>query len=630
MQLKIKKKKLDISSDYSTIQTKSNPELLYHDNKLKKNLKTQYPFLSKKIKKHSTSIDIYSSLISLKKNISNKYLFKTAENHSKNEKSLLMKKLENWDKEHLSMSKENPDSLYQRLSKLYKTINLKKEQQKLEQMNFLLKSKTNFNKLMEKGNRSNKILDDFFNKRNKDQGSILRNNIVKTKARFNFSLFLPKNQKDIEQDIGVNTQTINAMVSGDFNNDYYNKVMKDKIKYENQLRDELISVNNDIYDKKNEKKEKDAELSAVYFKQNKLTKDYNVLFNRRKSMLEKYKDDLDKQYCPIKIKKKNLNIKTTSKINNFLKNARVSIKNNEIKKSMTEEKQKYADDMEKIQKEKEKIIKDIKRIEEEMLYYKQVNDELIKEHRQYYMDILKNGYDSRGEGMIWCVRNLLELQTNLEYHHFPKFLTHEEIDYLIKIANISLEEIQLKIILKTLKKKQSELKDKENVRRLSDIDELINKINNRHEKKNHMKYLSDYDLQRKKVKMEIDKRFYNLYTRNEETMKMFVDKKIEENKDEALIEGLKEDLLGRNNEKKHESELFRILKGDDKQKNIAGLILYIRDRLDYLYNHKEEIIEEQINKFKERQEMNEMDLDVKQLMQKELVKKCLFGSDSNF
>ena len=149
-------------------------------------------------------------------------------------------------------------------------------------------------------------------------------------------------------------------------------------------------------------------------------------------------------------------------------------------------------------------------------------------------------------------------------------------------------------------------------------------------KKNHMKYLSDYDLQRKKVKMEIDKRFYNLYTRNEETMKMFVDKKIEENKDEALIEGLKEDLLGRNNEKKHESELFRILKGDDKQKNIAGLILYIRDRLDYLYNHKEEIIEEQINKFKERQEMNEMDLDVKQLMQKELVKKFLFGSSSNF
>jgi hypothetical protein len=40
-------------------------------------------------------------------------------------------------------------------------------------------------------------------------------------------------------------------------------------------------------------------------------------------MLEKNKNNLNKQYCQKKKKKKNLNIKTTSKINNFLKNARV-------------------------------------------------------------------------------------------------------------------------------------------------------------------------------------------------------------------------------------------------------------------------------------------------------------------
>ena len=32
--------------------------------------------------------------------------------------------------------------------------------------------------------------------------------------------------------------------------------LKDKMKYENQLHDELISVNNEIYDKKMQKKEK--------------------------------------------------------------------------------------------------------------------------------------------------------------------------------------------------------------------------------------------------------------------------------------------------------------------------------------------------------------------------------------
>ena len=625
MKLTLKKHNLETSSDFSTIQTKSNPELIYHNNKLKKNLKNQYPTLSKNLRKNSISIDIYSNLISLKKNISNKYHFKTTENHSKNEKSLLMKKLENWDKEHLSMSKENPDSLYQRLSKLYKTINLKKEQQKLEQMNFLLKSKSNFNKLMEKGNRSNKILDDFFNKRNKDQGSILRNNIVKTKARFNFSLFLPKNQKDIEQDIGVDTKTINAMASGDINNDYYIKVMKDRIKYENQLRQELISVNNDIYDKKIEKKEKYNQLNEIYSQQNKLTKDFNVLFNRRKSDLEKFEAELEKQYNQ-KSKKK---VKKNSKINNFLRNARASIKNMEIKKSINEEKIKYIENMKKIKSEKEIILNEMKRIDEEMLYYKQVNDELLKEHRQYYMEILKNGYDSRGEGMIWCVRNLLELQTNLEYHHFPKFLTHEEIDYLIKIANISLEEIQLKIILKALKKKQNELRVKENIRRMSEVDQLINKFNNNNNSDKHKKNFTEYDLQRLKVKMQIDKKFIKLYTKNEDTLKMFVDKNIEEKKDEALIKGLRENLFGKNKRGNEERELLKIFQGDEKQKRIIGLILYIRERMDYLENIRKNMIEEQIINFKERQDVNEINLDVKQLMQKELVKKCLFGSSSN-
>ena len=67
MKLTLKKHNLETSSDFSTIQTKSNPELIYHNNKLKKNLKTQYPTLSKNLRKNSISINIYSNLISLKK-----------------------------------------------------------------------------------------------------------------------------------------------------------------------------------------------------------------------------------------------------------------------------------------------------------------------------------------------------------------------------------------------------------------------------------------------------------------------------------------------------------------------------------------------------------------------------------
>ena len=42
------------------------------------------------------------------------------------------------------------------------------------------------------------------------------------------------------------------------------------------------------------------------------------------------------------------------------------------------------------------------------------------------------------------------------------------------------------------------------------------------------------------------------------------------------------------------------------------------------------MIEEQINIFKDSQKFDEINLDMKQLMQKELVKKCLFGSSSHF
>ena len=602
-------------------QAKSSPNLF----QLKKNKSGFIPDLSvENFMETPKSKIIFSNIISLKQRSHAKLNYKTSP--IEKEHNLLMKKLENWDKEHISMAKENPESIYNRLSNLYKEVNLKKEKRKLEQLNSLLKSKSNLNKIMEKGRNTNKIMQEFFNKRNKDQGSILRNNIIKTKTRFNFSLFLPKQQKEIEQNIGINNETIQAMNAGEINNEYFSKVMKDKIKYENQLHEELISVNKDIYEKKCEKKERNAKLSEIYNQQSKLTKKFNILFNKRKSALEKFEEQLEiqqKRKKEIRINKKNTNF------NNFLKNIKVSKKNNEISKNLLKERESYIENMNKIKEEKEKCIKDIKRIEEEILYYKQVNEELLKEQRQYYMEILKNGFDSRREGMIWCVRNLLELQTNLEYHHFPKFLSHEEIDFLIQIAKISLEEIQLKIILKALRKKQSELKEKENIRRMSQVDDFIskkydNQINNNNIFK-YKKNLTDYELE----KIRINKKFFRLYTRNDDTIKMFGDKSLEDNKDEELINKLKQNLFGKGNFGNEEGELLKIFQGDEKHQRVLSLILFIRKRMDDLNLHKKEIIQEQIKIFKERLNDDESNLNVNQLMEKELIKKCLFGSSSN-
>ena len=416
------------------------------------------------------------------------------------------------------------------------------------------------------------------------------------------------------------------MNEGEINSEYYSKVIKDKIKYENQLHQELISVNNDIYDKKIEKKEKNTQLSEIYSQQNKLTKKFNILFNKRKSDLEKFQESFEIEQNKYK-KFKNL------PLNSFLKSVKAKKKNDKLQNNILQTRNKYIENMNKIKEKKEQCINDLKRIEEEMSYYKQVNNELIKEHRQYYMDILKNGFDSRNEGMIWCVRNLLELQTNLDYHHFPKYLSHEEIDYLIKIATISLEEIQLKIILKVLKKKQKELKDKENLRRISQVDYLMSKNNNsnNNDKGNifkHKRNLTDYELE----KLRINKKFIKLYSRNDETMRMFSYKNTDENKDEEIIEKLKKNLFNKEklkNEENEEDELLKLFQGDEKQQNVLSLIIFIRKRMADLSYLRQTIIQEQIKIYKDRTDIDESNLNVNQLMERELIKKCLFGSNYN-
>ena len=196
--------------------------------------------------------ELYCDLLDLNKKTNYKVILKKS-NH-KDLNSLLMKKLEIWDKEHLEKKDENSEFLFKKLTRRYKSENLDNEIKRINLLNDMIKSKTNFNKIMESGEATNKILDDFFEKKNKEQGSILKNNIAKTKSRFNFSLFLTKTQKDIEQDFGVDQKTLNAMNNNELDSKFYTNVIKNNLKYENQLHDELMVVNNDIYDKKNRKK----------------------------------------------------------------------------------------------------------------------------------------------------------------------------------------------------------------------------------------------------------------------------------------------------------------------------------------------------------------------------------------
>ena len=289
--------------------------------------------------------------------------------------------------------------------------------------------------------------------------------------------------------------------------------------------------------------------------------------------------------------------------------------------------------MKELDEEKKEKEKEIKLMDEELSYYKQVNEVLIKEHKIYYLNILKNGYDTRAEGLIWVIRNLLELQINLEYHHFPKFLTHEEIDFLLKRADISLESKQLKIIMKILRKNQLELKQKENLNKLNEVNLFIAKKKNSNDSDSEKLYYSniEYNNTLMKVKAEIDKKFINLYSRNIDMLnRINAERGIEEAKIIELIKSLREGLFGRFKTDKNEKQIFKIFKTNNLTRKIFSLLLYIRKRLDVLQYVNEKLIQEQIKIFKEKEIHNdEINNSIRAYMQNELVKKCLFGTSIN-
>ena len=93
--------------------------------------------------------------------------------------------------------------------------------------------------------------------------------------------------------------------------------------------------------------------------------------------------------------------------NNYIKNMeyikknRINYLNSEILKKQKELKKEY---IEKFKEINDRIIvleKDLKIINDELSYYKHINDELLRECKTYYLDILKKGTVIRKDGLLW-------------------------------------------------------------------------------------------------------------------------------------------------------------------------------------------------------------------------------------
>ena len=115
------------------------------------------------------------------------------------------------------------------------------------------------------------------------------------------------------------------------------------------------------------------------------------------------------------------------------------------------------DEMEKNKNIKFEKIKELNEINESL---KEIHDEKKKEIEELYMHylkILKEGKDTRNEGLSWIIREIFNLDKKVIISFFPKFLDKLCIKYLFDVTHINMKITEIE---KQIKLCQKDFKDK--------------------------------------------------------------------------------------------------------------------------------------------------------------------------
>ena len=548
---------LDNSVSKLIYKNYKNMRLSKHNNNLLLSFNKTQPINSKRTSQLNNKKQDFSNFISnLEEKSKNNKLI--SQSFTKNYKitnqieQMDVLKLNSWEKENLLNVLKISKILYTTLSQYYKEHNEINKQNEINEYKKNLSSRNyDIAKLLNSNTgKPNKIFQNFIKRNQQEQGSILFNTISKTKTRFNINAL---NKRDIRANLGVDTTQLEENNKDvDFNTNYYNKVIKEKMKEEERMRSELFNISLKLYNKKNEHSKLLNDLNEIYKNIDDLHLKFNNDKNNIKKAILKNQEVFEKQ----KIEK------SISKVDLMKEISKHTLENNKLEEKLQRKYKIYQLNL-KIKEHDKKILSNkIIICKKEEDYIKLVNMIILKEQRDYYLEILKRGYDSRNDGLSWCVKNLLEMQVNLEYHHFPKFLSHEHCDYLIKIANILLEESQLKIILKTIKKKHEKIQNDETQEKFNKIADYSTGIV--HTKKNiidlEVEKLKEQKRKENTIAERINTMFNKIYKKYEEAFKVTMEKKNEELKIERITANLRETLIengGKDN--KNFQELNKVL-----------------------------------------------------------------------
>ena len=363
-----------------------------------------------------------------------------------------IKKLNNWDLLHIK------DMKNVKHSQSFKFIAKNLEMPEIKWMLDIKNDPKSINILSR-----NKKLKEFFKGLEEEQNAIFNMNMNINKKNYLLDVY---NDDNNEEDVEINREDKKSSV------DYYKDVMRDKIKVEEFLRNDLADLSQQIYDKKNMKKKLAININKIINKINNIEFEKKNYYENQNEKI-KYFEENQNFYFDINNnnkRKKNKNNSSKNLINEYKNNFNEKISNKEKKIYNKREIQKLKTNLNnfltslntkkiELNKELKSLQNNVKIIEEEIKKIKVRISSRIIEQRKYFFDILKKGIDVRKEGLSWVIIKLIELNGFFEESKFPKFLNNSQIDYLLKISYKQYELNELLKLFYVLKDKQNCLKN---------------------------------------------------------------------------------------------------------------------------------------------------------------------------
>lgn len=108
----------------------------------------------------------------------------------------------------------------------------------------------------------------------------------------------------------------------------------------------------------------------------------------------------------------------------------------------------------------------LEKINRSLLHLRTQFESQSKKQRAYYSTKLKQGIDTRNEGLTWIVKRLLELNVKIDSSYFPTYLDADQIEYLLRRSHLEHEAYKLRSLLKTIKIRKQTLLNEDNFKRL--------------------------------------------------------------------------------------------------------------------------------------------------------------------